>query len=570
VIELSQLPTVSADVTLETDLVRLALSDRRADSLNIFQATPQVRRAQLAEDAWAIGLRALKNAYSQAQEAKLQDVGKTLLEDVDRELAAHLDDQQQSMKRALAEYFDPQDGKLSERLEAFLNDEGVLGRMLESYLGPDRSVLAETLARQVGEHSPLFRKLSPTDSEGLVQVLTTKLTGILVEQQAEFGRALDPLQEDGAVGRFLRSLREELESADQDRAEQLAKALAALDANDESSLLNRLVRETEQARRSLLQAINPDISDSPMAVLKSALESLLKENARSQSEALEAQRERQEKFEKEVHSALVRLETRREQEQKAPRGGLTFQDAVSRFVHEAVKGGPYVAADTGSTPAGSRRGCKVGDVVVRFTPESAFYGSAVVFEAKRDCSYTLARALEEMEVARANREAEAGVFVLSASHAPAGFPRFSRYGKDLLVVWDDADPRTDPYLHAALLAALSLASRKNANASKGDIRALEDVAERVEVEISRLGKMRTHNETIRRNSDSVAEEIRKGEDKLALLLNKASDVMTALSIEVQDQESERKSPILLPEGSLDRASACVEKVCSDEVSQLVS
>jgi hypothetical protein len=82
--------------------------------------------------------------------------------------------------------------------------------------------------------------------------------------------------------------------------------------------------------------------------------------------------------------------------------------------------------------------------------------------------------------------------------------------------------------------------------------------------------MRTHNEKIRRNSDSVAEEIRKGEDKLALLLNKASDVMTALSIEVQDQESERKSPILLPEGSLDRASACVEKVCSDEVSQLVS
>jgi hypothetical protein len=425
VIELNRLPTISAEVTLETDHVSLVLYDRRPDALSLFQATPEMRRAQLAEDAWAIGLRALKNAYSQAQEAKLQDVGKTLLEDVDRELAAHLDDQQQSMKLALAEYFDPQDGKLSERLAAFLNDEGVLGRMLESYLGPDRSVLAETLARQVGEHSPLFKKLSPTDSEGLVQVLATKLTGILVEQQAEFGRALDPLQKDGAVGRFLRSLREGLESADQDRAEQLAKALAALDANDESSLLNRLVRETEQARRSLLQAINPDIMDSPMAVLKSALESLLKQNARSQSEALEAQRERQEKFEKEVHSALVRLETRREQEQKAPRGGLNFEETVSRFVHEAVKGGPYVAADTGNTP-GSRRGCKVGDVVVRFTHESAFYGSAVVFEAKRDGSYSLARALEEMEIARANRQAESGVFVLSALHAPASFPRFSR------------------------------------------------------------------------------------------------------------------------------------------------
>jgi hypothetical protein len=138
-----------------------------------------------------------------------------------------------------------------------------------------------------------------------------------------------------------------------------------------------------------------------------------------------------------------------------------------------------------------------------------------------------------------------------------------------LVVWDDEDPRTDPYLHAALLAALSLASRKKANADEGDIRALEDVAQRVEAEISRLGKMRTHNETIRRNSDSVAEEIRKGEDKLALLLNKASDVMKALSIEVRDQESERKSPVVLPEGSLERASACVANTCP-EVGQLVS
>ena len=392
--------------------------------------------------------------------------------------------------------------------------------MLANYLGPDRSVLAETLARQVGEHSPLFRKLSPTDSEALVQVLTTRLTGILVEQQAEFGRALDPLQKDGAVGRFLRSLREELESADQDRAEQLSKALAALDANDESSLLNRLVRETEQARRSLLQAINPDIIDSPMAVLKSALESLLKQNARSRARrwrrSESARRSSRKRF------TPLWFDSRRVESKsnKAPRGGLNFQEAVSRFVHEAVKGGPYVAVDTGSTP-GSRRGCKVGDVVVRFTHEAGFYGSAVVFEAKRDGSYTLARALEEMEVARTNREAEAGVFVLSASHAPAGFPRFSRYGKDLLVVWDDEDSRTDPYLHAALLAALSLASRKKANADEGDIRALEDVAERVEAEISRLGKMRTHNEAIRRNSDSVAEEIRKGEDKLVLLFEQS-------------------------------------------------
>ena len=74
---------------------------------------------------------------------------------------------------------------------------------------------------------------------------------------AELVRALDPLAEDGAVARFLRSLREELKGADEDRAKQLSAALAALDANDESSLLSRLVRETHHARQEVLVGREP-------------------------------------------------------------------------------------------------------------------------------------------------------------------------------------------------------------------------------------------------------------------------------------------------------------------------
>jgi hypothetical protein len=65
------------------------------------------------------------------------------------------------------------------------------------------------------------------------------------------------------VARFLRSLRDELKSADADRAEQLSVALSALDANNESSLPNRMGRETEQAREMLLKPVNPDTADSP-------------------------------------------------------------------------------------------------------------------------------------------------------------------------------------------------------------------------------------------------------------------------------------------------------------------
>ena len=152
-----------------------------------------------------------------------------------------------------------------------------------------------------------------------------------------------------ALWRVLKSLREELKGADEDRAKQLSAALAALDGNDENSLINRLVRETHRARQAVLAAVNPDAPDSPMAIMKTALTGLLAEHAKSQSDLLRAQQERQEKFEKEVRDALTRMETRRIQDQKTPRGGLDFEQAVAEFVTGAVRGAPCVIDLTGNT-----------------------------------------------------------------------------------------------------------------------------------------------------------------------------------------------------------------------------
>ncbi len=51
----------------------------------------------------------------------------------------------------------------------------------------------ETLARQVGETSALFKKLSPTDSEGLVKVLECQLGQVVRDGQAALLHTLDPL-----------------------------------------------------------------------------------------------------------------------------------------------------------------------------------------------------------------------------------------------------------------------------------------------------------------------------------------------------------------------------------------
>ncbi|MCP3143433.1 hypothetical protein [Pyxidicoccus xibeiensis] len=542
-----RIPQVEVSVVCTSEQVAAEVRDRRPDSLALFGDLGEGQREQLVLDAWSIGFRALHNAHTAAQEAKLKDVGEALVSDVDRQLRAHVDQQQEMMASVLRTFFDPKDGQVTQRLAAFVEDQGVLARLLDRYLGPGNSVLAEALARQVGETSPLFKKLSLTESDGLVKVLEGQLRVVMNHGHAELVRALDPLAEDGAVARFLRSLREELKGADEDRAKQLSAALAALNANDENSLLSRLVRETHRARQEVLSAVNPDAPDSPMSILKASLTKLLQEQGATQGALARQQEERQARFEKEVREALARIETRRAQEQKSTRGGLVFEDAVVSFLQDATRAAACVLDVTGAT-AGIGR-CKKGDAVLRFTDESAFAGACVVFEAKRDATYTVQKALDELDAARKNREAVAGVFVMARSHASETFPRFMRYGSNVLVSWDEQDPATDAYLQAAVLLGMALVTRSRTTGDTGDITALRDVETRIEAELTRLEKVEKYGDAIRKNVDGISDEVRKARKALDVLLRKAQDTLQALKVELHDEGAERGSPIGLPNGA---------------------
>lgn len=546
---------LETSVACNTEEVAIELRDRRAESLSLFGSLGEEQREQLVLDAWSIGLRALRNAHTAAQESRLDDIGTALLEDIDRQLRAHVELQQTHIGTVLGRFFDPSDGQVTQRLAAFVDDQGVLAKQLDRYLGPQNSVLAETLARQVGETSPLFKKLSPTDSDGLVKVLEVQLRAVMDQGHAELVRALDPLAEDGAVARFLRSLRDELRGADDDRQKRLSAALAALDANDEGSLLSRLVRETHRAREDVLCAVNPDAPSSQMSILKTSLTKLLQEHAAHQDGLAKRHEERQSGFEKEVREALARIETKRTHDSKAPRGGFDFEDAVTVFVRAATEAAPCVFDVTGATAGVGR--CKKGDAVLRFTEESAFTGAGVVFEAKHEAGYTVQRALDELDAARKNRDAVAGVFVMARSHATETFPRFARHGSNVLVTWDDQDPASDPYLHAAILLGMALVARARSVGEVGDISALRDIEARIEEELSRLEKMEKHSEAIRKNVDGISEQVRKGQKGLDLLLRKARSTLKALSVELCDETAECSTPIGLPTGSLNAATAAV-------------
>src|SRR5439155_24344703 len=98
---------LSAEVNISRDIVEAHVRDERAGVLAVFAPLNNSQRVGLVTDAWTVGLRALMNAYKQAEESRLQDISKSLTEDLDHQLAAYLERQQTTFAQVLARYFDP-------------------------------------------------------------------------------------------------------------------------------------------------------------------------------------------------------------------------------------------------------------------------------------------------------------------------------------------------------------------------------------------------------------------------------------------------------------------------------
>ncbi len=535
---------IQAQVTLTDSKVAICLEDIRSESLEIFENLSAGQRATLSEDAWSIGLRALMTAYRQAEEARLTDIGRTLVEDIDKYLRTHAESQEKALTAEMRRYFDPNDGELGARMKQFLGNEGILVHLLEKHLAADNSVLASTLSSHVGKQSPLFKLLSPTDSEGLVHLMSERLEGVLQEEHGEFLKALDPHREDGALGKMLKNLRDEMKQARDDESAQLKIALQALDTGKEDSLLNQMRRETQKAREDLLKAINPAAENSPLAIIKTSLTTLLSEHMKTMEERLEAERKENTEHRRLMQESIQRIEARRREEARSSRGGAPFEEAVAAFAQRMIGASGYVVDSVGDT-TGLRPNCKVGDVVIGFPREHAFAEARVVLEAKRDKSYTVSKALAELEVARKNRDAQVGIFVLATSHAQPGFQTFARYGRDVLVLWNDQDPGTDSHFEAALMLGLALAQRTKCMADEGDVNALREVAERLEAEVKRLATIQSHAESIKKKAEAIEKEARVGDKKLCKILDDTKLTLTALNVELNDEAVERADPIVL-------------------------
>ncbi len=474
--------------------LQLTIEDPQALSL-LLQVPDGRPRQQHAQTALRIGLMALEQARGRIDADVVRREGTRLVEEVEEKLATHGKLLHERLGRIVSEYFDPEGGRLPQRLQDLCGEGGELQRVLGQALRGEESHLAQTLARHVGEESALLRKLDPESADGVVNALSETIEERLRAQTEAVRRELSLDVEDSALRRFLNDLEKrhgKLEESVQKRLEQIVDELSL---DDDGSALSRLVAQVTKAQRLMTSELTLDNEGSALNRVKRELANLLRRQEESQA-----------KFQEQIKQAVAELNARREAESRSTTHGERFEDlVVAQMRGRAERAGDQFEA-TGTHPG---RLNKKGDAVVELHEEHAAAGARIVIEAKERKRYTLRDARKELEEARDNRDADVGIFVFSARTAPDEQERFQRHGSDLFVVWDADDPHTDVVLDAALSVAraLSVAARTEDDGLAG-VAEIEDAVVQIAKRVENLGQIQTWARTIHTSAGKILERVR--------------------------------------------------------------
>jgi hypothetical protein len=477
---------------------------------------PGRERDQYAMTALRIGVLALKQAQGRLDADVVRSEGDRLLGLLEARLAGHQHSVQSQVADTLREYFDPRSGRFNERVEQLVKSGGELEQLLRAQIGESDSALARTLAAHVGEQSTLMKILRPSETEGILNSLSLAMQKALEAQRNAIVSEFSLDNDSGALTRLVKELSErhgELASGLKGSVDEVIGEFS-LDRPD--SALSRLVSQVDAAQRKISSEFSLDEQSSALARMKRELEQLIEKQNKDNDE-----------FRTQVRASLAALQARKEESQRSTRHGFEFEHAVLNVVSEGANGAGDIVEHTAGT-VGLIKNCKIGDVVLTLGPEHAARGSRIVFEAKQDTTYRLRDALAEIEQGRKNRDAAVGVFVFSQRTAPEQMPPLTRYGDDIVVVWDCEDPATDIVLAAAMSLARALCARAEA-----DRKAIDVDFDRLKGAMLEIEKQLQGLDEIRKNAQSIRNCAGKIEDRARIISDNVERATRTLNEESQ-------------------------------------
>ena len=488
-------------------------------------------RESFARRALRIGVLALGQARGQIDTSAVRGECERMLLALQSQLREHAGSMQTRLSGTLQEYFDPQNGRFQDRVERLIKRDGELEQVLRRQIGVDDSQLAKTLTAHFGTESPLMKRLSPHEAEGLLAALRDTFGKQLEVQRDTVLKEFSLNNRDGALARLVQELttnQGKLTENLQGRIDAVVKEFS-LDAED--SALSRLVKNVTTAQQTISSEFSLDNENSALSrltkMLKSAdaaihdnltLDSDTSALARLKRELvtiLDAQSKTNREFQEEVKVAIATITAKKQADQQTTRHGLVFEQAMHTFLQDLCRQSNDMVEFTGNS-TGLIKNCKKGDCLIELGPEHAAAGARICIEAKEVAGFDLRQARAEIEEGRKNRDARIGMFVYSKKTAPTGLEPISRFGDDVFVIWDAEDATTDIFLKLGLTVARALCSRAQAErqAQQVDFTTVDKALLAIQKRYEDFDQINKYADSIIKGSDEIKNRARILRDDL--------------------------------------------------------
>ena len=480
--------------------IRLTLDIDDSEIVEMLSAASAGReRETLAQAALKIGLLALRQAQGRIDSDRVRDEGGRLLDALGAALKTHRESVAGDVEGALKNYFDPESGRFSERVERLVKADGDLERVLRAQVAGDGSALVKTLADHTGPQSPLMQLIDPTSEKGLASTLAQRVESAAAEQRDAILKEFSLDNADGALTRTVRELAERHGAAGEALEKKVAEVVSEFSLDRDDSALSRLVARVDHAQKLINDEFSLDKDGSALARMRKEMLAQIEALAKTQND-----------FQGQVLERLADMAARKAEALKSTAHGIEFEDALFSMLQESAQKAGDVAIRTGAT-TGAIRNRKTGDAVIEIGPEHIAAGARIVVEAKEDASYSLKKAREEIEEARKNRTSEIGIFVFSRRSAPAGLDPLVRFGSDIFLIWDADDTASDIVLQAGLALAKGLAVQAASERADhtADFEAMDRAIREVEKQAQFLDDVFRHAQTVQKSGEKIEDRIRK-------------------------------------------------------------
>lgn len=505
-------------------------------------------RNQYALAALKIGVHAMRQASGVIDATSVRDEVSEMLHSLREVLGEHAAQCTGGISSSLKGFFDPESGQLTQRLNRLVKRDGELDELLSRHLGDDTSTVAQTLASHVGEQSPLFKMLSPEQANGLLASLRDVVQLSLQSQREQIVKNFSLDDKTSALSRLLSEVTDANGHLRKGLAEDVGKVRDEFSLDNEDGALARLVNRVEKAQAEISDQFSQDNKDSAMSRMARLLEtvngtvkgSLTLDDEGSPLSLLRRQllevigqiQKSNGEFHTEIRETVAALKARKKEKARSTRHGDDFQEAVGLLVSEDARQRGDIYEDT-TSKAGQISRCKIGDFVITMGPESVAAGGVIAIEAKQEQGYNLKSTLDEISQARANRNADVGIFVLSALAAPEGMEPLSRYGNDMIVVWDAEDPSTDVVLSAALSVARALVARRSVDSKEraADLLELDKAMQRISKDTSGLAEIITWSTTVENSGKKIRDKAERLKHDLEIQVNQLEEHLGRLRTE---------------------------------------